>query len=71
MVKAGKKTRKLTPAEPAATPACAADTFVKGDAVLHPKFGKGTITAVEPGRLTIAFKSVGTKIIQESYVKPG
>ena len=40
-----------------------------GDRVSHPKFGNGTITAIEGSKLSIAFDTHGKKQIIDSYVK--
>lgn len=46
--------------------------FHKGDRVQHPQFGKGKVMSVEADKVTIAFdKPAGTKVVIESYVKPG
>lgn len=40
--------------------------FDVGDAVEHPKFGVGAVTAVEKGRLTILFESGEKKLVVET-----
>ena len=46
--------------------------YRKGEMAQHRQFGNGRIVHVEANKLTIAFdKSVGTKLVIESYVKPG
>jgi len=41
----------------------ASATFAPGDAVEHPKFGVGVVTAVEKGRVTILFESGERKLV--------
>ena len=42
-----------------------------GDAVIHLKFGNGTVAAIEGNKLTIDFDGVGRKKVIESFVKRG
>ncbi len=42
-----------------------------GQSVLHLKFGKGEVLAVEGNKLTIMFGSVGRKKVLDSFVKKG
>ena len=39
--------------------------------VRHAQFGQGTVVSVEGDKLTIRFKTVGLKVVLESYVKVG
>jgi hypothetical protein len=68
VAKAAKKKPKPATAPPAA-PIVAPSLYAKGDQVQHPQFGKGTVSGVDAGKLTIAFESVGTKVVLESYLK--
>jgi len=44
--------------------------FVSGDRVFHQKFGYGTVTAADAGKLTIAFDHSGEKKVMDSFVVP-
>ena len=46
-------------------PGTAKDTagFAVNDRVRHLTFGRGTVTSVEPGRLTVAFEDVGYRVL--------
>lgn len=68
VVKTAKKKPKPAAAPPVA-PSPAPSLFAKGDPVQHSQFGKGTVSSVDAGKLTIAFELVGTKIVLESYLK--
>jgi hypothetical protein len=43
--------------------------FSAGDSVSHPKFGNGTVTAIDGDKLTIEFTGKVTKQIVDYYVK--
>jgi DNA helicase-2/ATP-dependent DNA helicase PcrA len=45
-------------------------TYAKGDRVFHQKFGYGRVTAVEEGKLEIAFDKAGVKRVLDSFVTP-
>jgi DNA helicase-2/ATP-dependent DNA helicase PcrA len=45
-------------------------TYAKGDRVFHQKFGYGRVTAVEEGKLEIAFEKAGVKRVLDSFVTP-
>jgi len=44
-------------------PYSASATFTVGDAVDHPKFGVGVVTALETGRVAILFESGERKLV--------
>jgi hypothetical protein len=44
-------------------------TFAVGDPVFHPKFGDGSVTAIDDGTLTIAFADHKVSHILDHYVK--
>lgn len=70
MVKTVKRQKASSSAAPETTLfAGLGPEFRKGDQVLHPQFGKGSVVEVEPTRLTIAFRTMGTKIIAAGFVK--
>ena len=50
-------------------PSLKATGYAVDDLVSHPMFGDGTVTAVEPDKLTIEFKDGRVKQIVDSYVK--
>ena len=50
-------------------PSGEATGYAVGDLVSHPMFGDGTVTAVEAGKLTIAFKDGRVKQVVDYYVK--
>ena len=50
-------------------PSRKASGYAAGDLVSHPMFGDGTVTAVEAGKLTIAFKDGRVKQVVDYYVK--
>ena len=43
--------------------------FDEGRRVLHPKFGPGTVLAVDGDKLEIAFDKAGTKKVLDSFVE--
>ncbi|MBU1174325.1 MAG: UvrD-helicase domain-containing protein [Alphaproteobacteria bacterium] len=45
--------------------------YAVGDAVVHLKFGTGTVAAIEGNKLTIDFAGVGRKKVIESFVRRG
>ncbi len=49
----------------------AAPAFAKGARVFHPKFGTGTVAAVDGNKLTVDFGEAGRKMVLESFVKAG
>ena len=46
-----------------------ADTLEVGTRVFHQKFGYGTVTSAEEGRLDVAFDKTGPKRVMDSYVE--
>jgi hypothetical protein len=46
-----------------------AKQFAIGDAVSHPQFGDGSVTAIDDGTLTIAFRDHQVRHILDYYVK--
>ncbi|RMD88031.1 MAG: DNA helicase II [Alphaproteobacteria bacterium] len=48
----------------------AARDFAAGQRVFHDKFGYGTVTAIDDGKLTIAFEHSGEKRVLASFVTP-
>jgi hypothetical protein len=44
-------------------------TFAIGDLVSHPQFGDGSVTAINDGKLTIAFVDHQVRNILDYYVK--
>ena len=48
----------------------AAQRFRAGQRVFHDKFGYGTVSAIDDGKLTIAFEHAGEKRVLASFVTP-
>ena len=49
----------------------AGSAFAKGARVFHPKFGTGTVAAVDGNKLTVDFDKAGRKMVVESFVQSG
>jgi hypothetical protein len=58
--------REMVAAAKARKPYAPDATFESGDAIEHPKFGVGVVTAVEKGRLTILFETGERKLVVAS-----
>jgi hypothetical protein len=43
--------------------------FAPGDRIVHPTFGEGEVVAIDGVNLKIAFKTAGTRIIRQDFVK--
>ena len=71
MPRAATKTRRKTPivrAE-AKRPVARATGYAVGNKVSHPKFGDGTVTAVDADKLTIKFRGGRVRLIVDYYVR--
>lgn len=55
--------REMIAAAKSRTPYAADATYDVGDAVEHPKFGVGVVTAVERGRMTVLFENGERKLV--------
>jgi len=68
---AAKKTKPLRPRglpHPNVQPVLAS-SYTTGDAVSHPLFGDGIVTAIDGDRVTIKFADGRVKQIRDDYVK--
>jgi hypothetical protein len=62
-VRAPDSWREMMAAAKKTVPYSASATFTVGDAVDHPKFGVGVVTAIETGRVAILFESGERKLV--------
>jgi hypothetical protein len=61
--------KRTLPQAIAQTKPATISAFAVGDRVAHAQFGDGTVKAFEGAKLTIAFDTLGSKEIIDSYVK--
>jgi DNA helicase-2/ATP-dependent DNA helicase PcrA len=50
-------------------PAATAPTFALGQQVRHPRFGEGTVIAVDRHHVEVAFEAAGTKRLLSSFIE--
>jgi hypothetical protein len=69
--KTGRKNTSAKAIEPAPTTNPSVGlTYALGDPITHPKFGDGTVMAIDAHMLTIKFAGGEIRRIVEDYVKP-